>query len=478
MASELSSDSFRDRLVLVCGARFAGSAAARALLAAGAQVILTDRQETESVPALLAAGAQFRAGLDRVPAEVDLVVASPGWRPDQPLFHSARARGVEVIGEVELAWRLRGPAAAPWLAATGTNGKTTTVRMLESILQAAGMRALAVGNVGVSIIDAVLAAPAYDVLAVELSSFQLYWPSTFMPAASVVLNIAPDHLDWHESMSEYARTKARIWHTPTAIGNADDPLVTELLRLTMVGAGDFPPPDIECTFTLQTPLDGQFGVMGGWLTDCAFGAPFPLLAATEIRPAGDHNVANALAASALARAYGIEPAAIAAGLRAFVPDPHRNQLIATIGDVDYIDDSKATNPHAANASLSSYSSIVWIAGGQLKGAPVDELVAAIAARLVAVVLLGQDRAELMASLARHAPDLPVIEVALTDHRAMSEVVGTAAVLARPGDTVLLAPAAASYDMFSGYAARGDAFVAAVVALADGPGNTARVSSSE
>jgi UDP-N-acetylmuramoylalanine--D-glutamate ligase len=463
-----SREELSTRTVLVCGARFAGSAAARGLLDAGARVLLTDSQQTETLPALLAAGAQFRAGLDQLPDGIDLVVASPGWRPDHPIFVSAQANGIDVIGEVELAWRLRPEHAAPWLAITGTNGKTTTVRMLEAILCAAGKRALAVGNVGVSIIDAVAAGrgtgTAYDVLAVELSSFQLHWPSTFRPAAAALLNIAPDHLAWHSSMSDYARTKARIWHTPTAVANYDDDLVMQLLQDAMNGAGDFPAPAVAVGFTLDAPVSGQFGVDDGWLLDRAFGDAVPLLPADDIRPRGRHNIANALAASALARAYGVDANEIAAGLRAFVPDPHRNQFIATIDEVDYVDDSKATNPHAASASLLSYQSIVWIAGGQLKGAPVEDLVASVAKRLAAVVLLGQDRAELKAALARHAPDLPVIEVALTDDRAMSEVVRTAAVLACPGDTVLLAPAAASYDMFTGYAERGAAFVAAVSAL--------------
>ena len=186
--------------------------------------------------------------------------------------------------------------------------------------------------------------------------------------------------------------------------------------------------------------------------------------AADIHPAGAHNVANALAAAALARAHGVAPADVARGLRAFVPDPHRNQFLLERDGVAYVDDSKATNPHAALASLMAYERVVWIAGGQLKDAPVDELVAAVADRLAGVVLLGADRAVIAAALRRHAPDVPVIDVASTDDGAMTEVARTAAGLARPGDTVLLAPAAASYDMFTGYAARGAAFEAAVRAL--------------
>jgi UDP-N-acetylmuramoylalanine--D-glutamate ligase len=180
-----------------------------------------------------------------------------------------------------------------------------------------------------------------------------------------------------------------------------------------------------------------------------------------VRQAGLHNVANALAAAGLARAYGVRPDAIAAGLGAFVPDPHRNQFVVERDGVSYVDDSKATNAHAARGSLLAYERVVWIAGGLLKGAGVTDLVREVSSRLAGVVLLGADRAEIAEALRRHAPDVPMIEVTRTDDGAMLEVVRSAAGLARPGDTVLLAPAAASYDMFTGFAARGDAFAAAI-----------------
>jgi UDP-N-acetylmuramoylalanine--D-glutamate ligase len=351
---------------------------------------------------------------------------------------------------------LRGPGAAPWLAVTGTNGKTTTARMLEAILRASGARALAVGNVGVSIIDAVTATEAYDVLSVELSSFQLHWSSTIAPAAGALLNLAPDHLDWHGSMDAYARVKTRVWAGWLAIGNADDPFVAGLLASSNTPT--------RVTFTLADPDGGQLGIRDGALVDEAFGSGIELFRADEIRPSGPHNVANALAAAALARAHGVAADAVAEGLRTFDPDPHRNQLLLTRDGVAWVDDSKATNPHAALASLSTYDRVVWVAGGQLKDAPVDELVAMVAPRLAGVVLLGTDRAVVADALRRHAPDVHVIEVSSTDDGVMTEVVRAAAGLARPGDTVLLAPAAASYDMFAGYAARGLAFEAAVHAL--------------
>jgi UDP-N-acetylmuramoylalanine--D-glutamate ligase len=428
-----------------------GAPAARALLELGARVTVVDRAENAATGELAAAGASLAIGVDTPPPGTELVVTSPGWRPDAPLLTAAYAAGVEVIGEVELAWRLRGAHPAPWLALTGTNGKTTTVRMLESMLRAAGLRAVATGNVGLPVVDAVRA--DHDVLAVELSSFQLHWSPSVRPAAGAILNLAPDHVDWHGSYEEYARAKERIWSGPqtVAIGNADDrDVAARLVRA----------PGPKVGFTLGPPGRSRFGVRDGVLVD----GDTELARVQEVRPAGPHNVANALAAAALARAHGVPADAVGAGLRAFVPDRHRNERVAEVGGVGYVDDSKATNPHAAAASLAAYSPVVWVAGGLLKGAPVDELVAAVADRLAGVVLLGADRAQLRAAIARHAPHLPVVEVSRTDDGAMSEVVRAAAALARPGDTVLLAPAAASMDMFTDYGARGDAFVAAVRTL--------------
>jgi UDP-N-acetylmuramoylalanine--D-glutamate ligase len=447
-----------DMPVLVAGAGASGEAAARGLLRLGARATVADRAASRRTEALAEAGATVMLGLDTPPAGTALVVTSPGWRPDAPLLVAAAAAGIEVIGEVELAWRLRPAGAAPWLALTGTNGKTTTVRMLEAILRAAGLRAVATGNVGLPVVDAVLADPAYDVLAVELSSFQLHWSPSVRPAAGALLNLAPDHLDWHPSYAEYAAAKERIWvgAETVAIGAADDPEVASRLAHA---------PGWQVGFTAGRPAPGQLGVMDGVLVDAAFGGgPLELAKARDIRPPGPHNVANALAAAALARAHGVRPDAVAEGLRAFVPDPHRNERVAELSGVTYVDDSKATNPHAAGASLTAYPRVVWIAGGLLKGAPVDRLVAAVADRLAGAVLLGADRAAVRAAIARHAPHLPVVEVGRTDHEAMSEVVRAAAALARPGDTVLLAPAAASTDMFRDYAARGDAFAAAVRAM--------------
>jgi UDP-N-acetylmuramoylalanine--D-glutamate ligase len=445
-------DRLTDARVLVCGVGVAGASAARALLAAGADVALTAAAESTAVAGLVAAGARWLGALTELP-DVDLVVASPGFRPADPVLLAALARGVPVWGEAELAWRLRPETAAPWLAVTGTNGKTTTVHMVEAMLRAGGLRALAVGNVGEPLIDAVLAPDRYDVLAVELSSQQLHFAPSIRPLAGALLNLAPDHLDWHGSFEQYAMAKAAIWYGAVAIGNADDPLVAQLLESA---------PGDRVAFTLDEPHPGQLGVTSGHLVSRAFGDQDLVLASVEdVRPAGAHNVANALAAAALVRAAGVRPDAVAGGLDTFVPDPHRNQFLAAVGEIGFVDDSKATNAHAARSSLLAYEHVVWIAGGQLKGASVDDLVAEVSTRLRGAVVLGVDRAVVAEALRRHAPDVPVIEVATADDGAMLEVVRAAVGLARPGDTVLLAPAGASYDMFANFGARGDAFAAAV-----------------
>lgn len=441
------------RSVLVAGAGVTGVAAAKSLLRLGVQVTI-DYRSTQGGEELAVAGATVVRDLDAPPPSVDLVVTSPGLPPLDPLLVAAAAGGIEVISEIELAWRIQPSPPPAWLALTGTDGKSTTVGMLESMLRAAGERAVATGNVGYPISDAVLVDPPYDVLAVELSSAQLHFSPSIAPVAAAILNVVPDHLDWHGSFDAYVADKARIYdHARYAIYNLDDPTSTRI-----AAAADHP-----IGFTLDPPKQGQLGVVDGVLVDLAFGAGH-LAHAADIRPPGPHNTANALAAAALARSYGIGAQAIDEGLRAYVPAPHRNAFVATVAGVDYVNDSKATNAHAAGASLTSYPRVVWIAGGQLKGASVDELVAMNRDRLVGAVLLGVDRELIATAIARHAPDVPVVEVATGDDKAMVEAVTHAARMARPGDTVLLAPAAASRDMYASYGARGDAFEAAVRSL--------------
>ncbi|WP_338090547.1 UDP-N-acetylmuramoyl-L-alanine--D-glutamate ligase [Planosporangium thailandense] len=449
---------YAGRRVLVAGTGVAGAAAARVLIAAGAEVTVVDRADGPVLAQLRDLGAKTVVGdgVAELTGVTDVVV-SPGFPPHHPLATAATAAGLDVYSEPELAWRLRGPDAPQWLAVTGTNGKTTTTTMLAAILAAAGRRTAALGNIGEPL---VFATSGYDVLAVELSSQQLHWSSTMAPQAGALLNLADDHLDWHGGFDAYVEAKAAIWRSApaggVAVGNLDDPRVAALLsRVEGRRVG----------FTLGEPGPGQLGVVDGYLVHDGV----QLTPIDGIRPPGAHNVANALAAAALARAYGVDAAAVHAGLAGYEPQAHRNAHVATVDGVAYVDDSKATNPHAALAALNAYPRVVWIAGGQLKGVDVADLVAAVADRLVGAVLLGVDRAEIATALARHAPSVPVVEVARADDGAMDDVVRAAAALARPGDTVLLSPAAASRDMFVSYAERGEAFAAAVRTLptADG-----------
>ncbi|WP_338695662.1 UDP-N-acetylmuramoyl-L-alanine--D-glutamate ligase [Streptomyces sp. Q6] len=458
--------------ITVAGLGVSGLSAARALAGLGASVTVVDGGDSaahrDKAALLEGEGLSVRLGdAETLPEGTELVVTSPGWKPSSPLFAAAAAAGVDVVGDVEIAWRLRGPNAAPWLAITGTNGKTTTTQMLASILEAAGLRTAAVGNIGTPIVDVVLQGDdAYDVFAVELSSYQLHWAPSLRAHSGAVLNLAPDHLDWHGSMEAYAADKGRIYegNQVACVYNVADKATEDLVVEADVEEG--------CRaigFTLGTPGPSELGVVDGILVDRAFvenrqKSAQELAEISDVNPPAPHNIANALAAAALARAFGVEPQAVRDGLRNFTPDAHRIAHVADVDEVAYIDDSKATNTHAAQASLASYESIVWIAGGLAKGATFDELVAGAAKRLRGVVLIGADRGLIREALERHAPEVPVVDLDRTDTGAMSAAVQEAARLARPGDTVLMAPACASMDMFTNYNKRGEAFAEAVRAL--------------
>ncbi|MFE6827603.1 UDP-N-acetylmuramoyl-L-alanine--D-glutamate ligase [Streptomyces sp. NPDC057690] len=457
--------------VTVAGLGVSGIPAAKVLHGLGAKVTVVndgdDARAREQAAELEALGVTVRLGDGAtLPEGTELVVTAPGWKPDKPLFTAAHEAGVPVWGDVELAWRLReldGRKAAPWLCVTGTNGKTTTTQMLASILKAAGLRTAAVGNIGVSLLDAVLGEEPYDVLAVELSSYQLHWAPSLRAHSATVLNLAPDHLDWHGSMEAYAKDKGRVYegNQVACVYNVADKATEDLVREADVEEG--------CRavgFTLGAPAPSQLGVVDGILVDRAFVEnrqqnAQELAEVSDVRPPAPHNIANALAAAALARAFGVPAKAVRDGLRAFTPDAHRIAHVADVDGVAYVDDSKATNTHAAQASLAAYESIVWIAGGLAKGATFDELVAKSAKRLRAAVLIGADRALIREALARHAPEVPVVDLERTDTGAMLAAVQEARRLAVEGDTVLLAPACASMDMFINYNQRGDMFAQAV-----------------
>jgi UDP-N-acetylmuramoylalanine--D-glutamate ligase len=472
--------------VCVVGARVVGLSAAAILHARGAEVTLVDRYADEATAVrsaeIAARGVALRLGDDEtLPEGTDLVVVSPGIPPYAPIVRAAAERGVPVWGDAELAWRLRAPLAdgsyAPWLAVTGTNGKTTTVRMAESMLNAAGKHAVACGNIGLPVLDAVLqgqpdgsAGEPFEVLAIELSSYQLHWMSSMSPLAAVVLNLAPDHIDWHGSYAEYTTAKGRVYENCqiAAVYNSSDLETVRLVEEAEVVEG--------CRaigFTLGAPGLSMIGVVDGILADRAFVEDRRHNAAElgtiyDVEPHAPHNIANALAAAALVRAYGVEPSAVRDGLRAFKPEPHRIAWVLTHDNVDYVDDSKATNTHAASASLGAYEHVVWLAGGLAKGAEFDDLVERHAKRLRGVVLFGAERALVAEALGRRAPDVPVVDLGEatpeTAAEVMSKAVEAARLLAESGDTVLLAPACASMDMFTSYGQRGDVFAEAVRAM--------------
>jgi UDP-N-acetylmuramoylalanine--D-glutamate ligase len=456
--------------VLVTGAGITGRSVSAALEPTGVRLTICDDDplalQRLVTPASVVTTAEALAQM----ADYALVVTSPGFPPTAPVLAAAAAAKVPIWGDVELAWRLdqAGWFGTPkqWLVVTGTNGKTTTTSMLHAMLVAAGRRALLCGNIGNPVID-MLAEPA-ELLAVELSSFQLHWAPSLRPAAGAVLNVAEDHLDWHGSMGAYARDKARALNGRVAVVGLDDPIAAGLL--------DRAAAPVRVGFRLGEPSKGELGVRGGALVDNAFADDLTLADTAAIPVPGPIGVLNSLAAAALARAVDVPAQPIADALASFHVGRHRAEVVGEFDGVTYVDDSKATNPHAAHASIAAYPRVVWIAGGLLKGASVDDLVSRVANRLVGAVLIGRDRAQVANALSRHAPDVPVVEVVTGEDsgvpetnepnessvtRLMNAVVDAARRLARPGDTVLLAPAGASFDQFSGYADRGDAFAAAV-----------------
>lgn len=468
-------DSWDGVRAVVAGFGVSGFAAADNLTHLGADVTALDDSTAGDRPEqgelLEVLGATVRLGegsTATLPDDVDVLVTSPGWRPTAPLLAQAAARGVPIWGEVELAWRLRDPERpAPWLAITGTNGKTTTVQMLHSILTAAGLRSAAVGNVGMPVVEAVMDPTPYDVLAVELSSFQLHYTRSMSPESAAVLNLAEDHLDWYDDMAAYAADKARVYDQVqrACVYNVADPATEQMVRDADVVEGAR-----AIGFTLGMPRVGMVGLVEDILADRAFVEgreqnAAELCTIADLASPAPHFVANALAAAALARSHGVSQAAVRDGLRAFRPDGHRIAEVGEVAGVRYVDDSKATNPHAAQSSLQAYDPVVWVAGGLAKGARFDDLVRATAGRLRGAVVYGRDRDVIVDALARHAPDVPLITLdddeTSSGNDPMERVVAAAAGLAREGDTVLLAPGCASMDMFANYGERGDAFAAAV-----------------
>ena len=453
------------------GLGLSGIAAMDVLTSRGARVRGFDAREG-AIDSLRGSGWILHADDDptrlaeAVLADTDVVVISPGIPSAAPIYALAAQRGIAVWSEVELAWRVRAGAtagrAAPWLAVTGTNGKTTTVTMASTILRAAGINAPTVGNVGTPIVE-VAARGGVDALVVELSSFQLHSTHTISPLASVCLNIAEDHLDWHQGFANYVAAKAKVYErTQVAC------IYTDTVTRRMVEEADVVAGARAVGTSVGIPGPGDIGCVEDMIIDRAFASPAVELARladfTTYANLPGHVLSNGIVASALARAYGVEPEAIRDGLRAFHPVAHRIEVVAEVNGVTYVNDSKATNAHAAIASLAAQKvgRCVWIAGGLAKGQDFSELVSSVRDRLRAVVVIGVDQEPIVSALARHAPDVPRFEVSPSDHgEIMRRAVEAAARFAREGDTVLLAPACASMDQFTNYEVRGDRFAEAV-----------------
>ena len=449
-------NNFADQRFLILGAGVTGSAVVNSLRSRGGLVTITDDNAQDALRPETINLANF-----------DAVVISPGWRQDHPLVAQVLSSNLHILNEIDLAWQIRSELAPQqkWLALTGTNGKTTTVEMVAKILQTAGLKAVACGNVGDTVIEAVDRENAYDYLVLELSSFQLHWAKQAQFVSAAILNIADDHLDWHGTFDAYADAKFSILErADIAILNADDEQV--VLRANRFTSR-------KVFFSLDTPAPGEIGVVEELLVDRAFVAD-PLEAAMicelkDITPTVPHNVSNALAAAALARTVDVSHEHIQKALQEFKPGRHRIETVYESNSVSWINDSKATNPHAASASLMSHLSVVWIAGGLAKGAEMSSLVQRCKGRIKAAILIGADRQLIEDALQEHAPDIPRILLDAPadysrggDSNALMEaVVSQAAKLVAPGDTVLMAPACASMDQFISYADRGDRFAAAV-----------------
>jgi UDP-N-acetylmuramoylalanine--D-glutamate ligase len=450
---------FANQRFLVLGAGVTGSAVAKSLQARGGIVSIADDNAPDAIK----------------PDAVDLnnfdsVVISPGWRQDHPLVTKVLASKLNILNEIDLAWQIRAEVAPgqKWLALTGTNGKTTTIEMTAKILQTAGLKAVACGNVGDTVIDAVDRTDPYDYLVLELSSFQLHWSKQAQFVSAAILNIADDHLDWHRDFDSYADAKFSILdRAAIAILNADDgEVVKRANRFT----------DRKVFFSLETPAPGEIGVVEELLVDRAF-VPDPQQASmlcelADIKPTVPHNVSNALAASALARSIDVPHEVIQKALQEFRPGRHRIETVFESDSIAWVDDSKATNPHAAAASLMSHLSVIWIAGGLAKGADMNALIQRCKGRIKAAILIGADHQLIADALTQHAPEIPqlVIDTPADYVRGgqsnglMEAVVAAALEKVSAGDTVLMAPACASMDQFISYADRGDRFAAAVKKL--------------
>ena len=453
---------FSGQRILVLGAGVTGLVVARSLSKRGALISIADDQVTAV------------DGFDVAPSKsfdvknFDAVMVSPGWKPDHRLVSDSIAAGVKIMNEVDLAWALKMDLAPNqrWIALTGTNGKTTTIEMTAAMLREGGISAVACGNVGTTVLESVESSENYDVLVLELSSFQLHWLREATFVAVAILNIAPDHVDWHGDFESYAAAKFSILdRASTGIFSASDP---EVLTRAAHWQGR------KVFFSLDTPGPGEMGVVEELLVDRAFVAN-PQEAAMiaevlEVVPTVPHSVSNALAAAGLARTVGVDHESIRRAIKNFKPGRHRIETILEKDGITWINDSKATNPHAATASLLGTLSAIWIAGGLAKGAQMDQLIERCKSRIKAAILIGTDRELIATELRRQVPEVEIVYIETdsgyvkggASNSLMEAVVSAAKSRAIAGDTVLLAPACASMDQFISYADRGDRFASAVM----------------
>ncbi|MFA5843429.1 MAG: UDP-N-acetylmuramoyl-L-alanine--D-glutamate ligase [Coriobacteriia bacterium] len=451
--------------ILVLGTGTVG-AAVTAFLAeerrrgADVEVVAADEAGDEAALARAAAleetGAEVLTGVSAVEGPFDLVVVSPGISPRQPLMVSAAALGVPMISDIDLAYRF---ARAPFVAVTGTNGKTTVTCLIGHLLRESGVAAELVGNIGRPPISLVREAGPGTVLVAEVSSFQLSTSSAFHPRVAVLLNVTPDHLDWHGTLEAYTADKGRVFDNLTsadlAVLDMDDPgaaafeagLVSRGLRI--------------CRVSLRSATPGGAWLEDGMLVVDRLTGPMELVRADALQLRGDHNLSNALAACAVALEMGADAESVRVGLRSFEPIGHRLEPVGVVAGVEYIDDSKATNPDAVIKALSAFDEggIVLLLGGRGKGTDLGPMAAAAAARCSAVITFGEAREDLAAAF----EGSPVRRLLVRD--SLRDAVDAGYEIARPGDVVLLSPACASFDEFDGYAARGRAFGERVAYLA-------------
>jgi UDP-N-acetylmuramoylalanine--D-glutamate ligase len=438
---------FAGKKVLILGGGVTGSAVAKIIEELGANVKIADEKPlTDFVSHPIE---------DLKNLDYDFAIVSPGWKPNHPLIAALEAAKIQITNEIDIAWHFKNlhNPNQKWLAITGTNGKTTTTELTAAMLNASGISAAACGNVGTTVIESVWSDKAFDVLVLELSSFQIHWMQEPEFEAVAILNIADDHTDWHGSFTEYTKAKTKLLtHTSIGVINGQD---QHLVASVSGWSGK------KIFFGLDTPAHGQLGLVEELLVDRAFGEDpneaGAIAELNEVQPTVPHAVANTLAAAGLARAVGADLDSIRAAIKGFKPGRHRIELVADKNGIKWINDSKATNPHAAQASLFSSTSSIWIAGGLAKGAHFDELVAKCKGRIKCALLIGTDREQIAAELTKNNIEFYRID----GDEVMESVVKKALEIAEPGDTVLMAPACASMDQFKNYSDRGDKFVAAV-----------------